>query len=72
MAPPLGPLEESYLNRTNRALLYAAAGSTALALVLGIILAQTLTKREVVKVTEARLTYVAIDADGKPRPIPRR
>jgi signal transduction histidine kinase len=42
--PPLGPLEESYLNRTNRALLYAAAGSTVLALVLGIILAQTLTK----------------------------
>jgi acyl-CoA thioesterase YciA len=28
-------------------------------------------KREIVKVTEARLTYVAIDADGKPRPIPR-
>jgi acyl-CoA thioesterase YciA len=29
-------------------------------------------KREVVKVTEARLTYVAIDAQGKPRPIPNR
>lgn len=28
-------------------------------------------KREVVKVTEAKLTYVAIDADGRPRPIPR-
>ena len=28
-------------------------------------------KREVVKVTEARLTYVAIDLEGKPRPIPR-
>ena len=42
--PPLGPLEESYLNRTNRALLYAAAGSTALALILGIILARTLTR----------------------------
>lgn len=25
-----------------------------------------------VKVTEARLTYVAIDASGRPRPIPRR
>jgi signal transduction histidine kinase len=41
--PPLGPLEESYLNRTNRALLYAAAGSTLLALFLGIFLARTLT-----------------------------
>jgi len=41
--PPLGPLEESYLNRTNRALLYAAAGSTLLALILGVILARTLT-----------------------------
>jgi acyl-CoA thioesterase YciA len=28
-------------------------------------------KRDVVKVTEARLTYVAIDASGKPRPIPK-
>ena len=26
---------------------------------------------QVVKVTEANLTYVAIDKDGKPRPIPR-
>jgi len=26
---------------------------------------------QVVKVTEANLTYVAIDAEGKPRPIPR-
>lgn len=25
-----------------------------------------------VKVTEARLTYVAIDADGRPRPLPVR
>ncbi|MEO6063728.1 MAG: HAMP domain-containing sensor histidine kinase [Thermoflexales bacterium] len=41
--PPLGPLEESYLNRTNRALLYAAAGSTVLAVLLGIVLARTLT-----------------------------
>jgi acyl-CoA hydrolase len=24
-----------------------------------------------VKVTEATLTYVATDADGKPRPVPR-
>jgi acyl-CoA thioesterase YciA len=27
--------------------------------------------RQIVKVTEASLTYVAIDRDGKPRPIPR-
>ena len=27
---------------------------------------------QVVKVTEANLTYVAIDAAGKPRPVPRR
>ena len=26
---------------------------------------------QVVKVTEANLTYVAIDAEGKPRPVPR-
>jgi acyl-CoA thioesterase YciA len=26
---------------------------------------------QVVKVTEANLTYVAIDAAGKPRPLPR-
>jgi signal transduction histidine kinase len=40
--PPLGPLEESYLNRTNLALLYAALGSSVLALLLGIILARAL------------------------------
>jgi acyl-CoA thioesterase YciA len=28
-------------------------------------------KLQVVKVTEADLTYVAIDADGQPRPVPR-
>ena len=27
---------------------------------------------EFIKVTEARLTYVAIDADGKPTPVPER
>ena len=26
---------------------------------------------QVVKVTEANLTYVAIDNEGKPRPVPR-
>jgi acyl-CoA thioesterase YciA len=28
-------------------------------------------RREIVKVTEANLTYVAIDGEGRPRPIPR-
>jgi acyl-CoA thioesterase YciA len=27
--------------------------------------------RQIVKVTEASLTYVAIDLEGTPRPIPR-
>jgi|SRR5271157_884138 len=42
-APPLGTLETQYLNRTNLALLYAALGAALVALVLGIILARTLT-----------------------------
>ena len=42
-APPLGTLETQYLNRTNLALLYAALGAGLVALVLGIILARTLT-----------------------------
>jgi acyl-CoA thioesterase YciA len=29
------------------------------------------TERRIVKVTEANLTYVAIDAEGRPRPVPR-
>ena len=29
------------------------------------------TEAKVVKVTEATLTYVAIDADGRPRPVPK-
>ena len=41
--PPLGPLEERYLNRTYLALIYAALGASALALLLGIVLAQALT-----------------------------
>ena len=41
--PPLGPLEESYLNRTYLALLYAALGASMLALLLGIVLARALT-----------------------------
>ncbi|MBX7212926.1 MAG: HAMP domain-containing protein [Thermoflexales bacterium] len=42
--PQLGPLENSFLDRTNRAFLYAALGSAALALLLGVVLARTLTQ----------------------------
>jgi signal transduction histidine kinase len=41
--PPLGGLDLQFLNRTNLALLYAALGAALIALVLGIILARTLT-----------------------------
>ncbi len=41
--PPLGTLEQQYLARTNLALLYAALGAAAVALVLGVVLARTLT-----------------------------
>ena len=41
--PPLGPLENQYLMRTNQALLYAALGAALVALGLGTILARTLT-----------------------------
>jgi signal transduction histidine kinase len=41
--PPLGGLELQYLNRTNQALLYAALGAALVALVLGTILARSLT-----------------------------
>lgn len=41
--PPLGTLEQQYLRRTNLILLYAALGAAAMALVLGIVLARTLT-----------------------------
>ena len=40
---PLGSLESRYLSRTNQALLYAALGAALVALMLGIILARTLT-----------------------------
>jgi two-component system sensor histidine kinase BaeS len=42
-APALGNLETQYLNRTNQALLYAALGAALVALLLGSILARTLT-----------------------------
>jgi signal transduction histidine kinase len=41
--PPLGPLEISYLYRTNLALLFAVLGASMLALVLGFIFARALT-----------------------------
>ena len=41
--PPLGGLELQYLNRTNLALLYATLGAALVALVLGTILASSLT-----------------------------
>ncbi|MGB8212344.1 MAG: ATP-binding protein [Anaerolineales bacterium] len=41
--PALGPLETQYLKRTNQALLYAALGAALVALLLGAILARTLT-----------------------------
>jgi signal transduction histidine kinase len=42
--PPLGARESQYLTRTNLALLYAALGAALVALVLGIVLARTLTQ----------------------------
>jgi signal transduction histidine kinase len=42
-APPLGGLEKQYLTRSNQALLYAAVGAALVALLLGFILARTLT-----------------------------
>ena len=41
--PPLGTLETQYLVRTNQALLYAALGAAVVALLLGVLLARTLT-----------------------------
>ncbi len=42
--PTLAPQEERYLTRTNQALLYAALGATAIALLLGVLLARTLAR----------------------------
>ncbi len=42
-APPLDVRETEYISRTDRALLYAALGSTAVALILGLVLSRTLT-----------------------------
>lgn len=46
-------------------------GNTSITVKVEVYAERGLNKREVVKVTEANLTYVAIDSQGKPRPIPR-
>jgi acyl-CoA thioesterase YciA len=46
-------------------------GNTSITVKVEVFAERGLNKREVVKVTEANLTYVAIDSEGKPRPIPR-
>ena len=46
-------------------------GNTSITVKVEVYAERGLNKREVVKVTEANLTYVAIDSEGKPRPIPR-
>ncbi len=53
--PPLDPLEQQYLSRTNQALLIAAVVAVALALLVGAALAGTLTRplRELTHATEA-------------------
>lgn len=43
-APGLRPVEEAFLERVNRALLIAAGGAAVLALLLGVLLARTLTR----------------------------
>jgi signal transduction histidine kinase len=54
-APQRNPLEERFLARTNQALVIAALGATALALLLGIFLARTITRpvRELTTATHA-------------------
>ncbi len=49
----------------------ARIGTTSITVHVEVYAERGLNKRTVVKVTEANLTYVAIDAEGKPRPVPR-
>jgi len=42
--PELDPREQDYLDRTNRVLLYAASGAALVALILGVVLARSLTQ----------------------------
>ena len=46
-------------------------GTTSITVLVEVYAERGLNKRQVVKVTEANLTYVAIDGEGKPRAIPR-
>jgi acyl-CoA thioesterase YciA len=46
-------------------------GNTSITVTVEVYAQRLRTKTEVVKVTEATLTYVATDAMGKPRPVPR-
>jgi acyl-CoA thioesterase YciA len=46
-------------------------GNTSITVKVEVYAERGLDRRQVVKVTEASLTYVAIDAQGKPRPVPR-
>jgi signal transduction histidine kinase len=57
-APALTPREEQYLAGTNRALLLAALGAAAVALLVGVVLARTLTR-------PVRALTHAIDAMGR-------
>ncbi|NOY99353.1 MAG: HAMP domain-containing protein [Chloroflexi bacterium] len=53
--PELDPVEQRYLERTNQALLLAALGATVIALLLGVLLARSLTRplRELTAATRA-------------------
>jgi methyl-accepting chemotaxis protein len=53
--PELNPVEQRYLKRTNQALLLAALSATGIALILGILLARSLTRplRELTTATRA-------------------
>jgi acyl-CoA thioesterase YciA len=46
-------------------------GNTSVTVHVSVISERNPANLQVVKVTEANLTYVAIDSEGKPRPIPR-
>jgi acyl-CoA thioesterase YciA len=46
-------------------------GTTSMSVHVTVIAERNPSQPQVVKVTEADLTYVAIDARGQPRPVPR-
>lgn len=46
-------------------------GNTSITVHVSVLAERNPANLQVVKVTEANLTYVAIDHDGKPRPVPR-